>query len=118
MASSPRVKAWQTDALWQLKKYKGTIRDYPVHLTLVFSFADNRRHDLDNAASTVLDILREAGIIADDDYRHICPLTLDCDGVDRQNPRVEIFIKETKSGKIDTGGHNKQSIPISDDCEF
>lgn len=94
MASNPRVKAWQADALWQLKGINPYTGAYPVAVTMLFSFSDNRRHDLDNVCSSILDILCKSGIFVDDDYRHICPLTLDCVGVDKANPKVEIYIQE------------------------
>lgn len=92
VTSNPRVKAWQDEALWQLKAVTPYSGDYPTRIHLLFSFSDNRRRDLDNACASVFDILRKADIIADDDYRHLCPITLDCAGVDKANPRVEISI--------------------------
>lgn len=92
VASNPRVKAWQTDAAWQLKNVKVPIFDYPISVHLSFAFRSARRRDLENAASTVLDALVHAGVLADDDYKHACPIILDFLGVDRDNPRVEITL--------------------------
>lgn len=47
-----------------------------VRMEMSFALADNRRRDLDNMASSVLDLLQDAGIIADDCWREIPELTL------------------------------------------
>lgn len=97
VASNPRVKAWQTDAAWQLKSVKVPVWKYPIAVRLSFAFRTARRRDLENAASTVLDALVHAGVIADDDYKHVCPITLDFLGVDKTNPRVEVELDIEKA---------------------
>lgn len=88
ITSSKLSKVWVEQALWQLKGKK-PVTSYPVALRLVFYVKDNRGRDLDNMASSALDVLQEAGIIVGDDWQHVRPLTMDCGGVDA-NPRVEI----------------------------
>lgn len=52
-----------------------------------------RRHDIDNSVPKfILDGLVDSGMIADDDYKHITKLTLEC-GVDIDNPRTIINVK-------------------------
>lgn len=104
ISSNPRVKAWQEDAAWQLKTVSIPARGwlYPLTIKLAFAFRTARRRDLENAASTVLDALVHAGIIADDDYKHACPITLDFIGVDKQNPRVEITLEEKPADQADS----------------
>lgn len=94
MASNIRVKTWQTDALWQLKTVQCPDWGYPLQIEMVFYWEDRRRRDLDNACSSVLDILRKAEIIAEDDYLHVDPLILKFGGIDKTSPRVEIKIDE------------------------
>lgn len=93
ITSSDRSKRWRTDALWQLKG-KDVVTKYPISCTMVFFWGDKRRRDMDNTASGVLDVLRDGGIIEDDDYTHIDTLTLQSGGYDKQNPRVEIYLDE------------------------
>lgn len=90
---SPRYKEWETDALWQLKVQK-PVEAYPVALTVVFYQKDHRKRDLDNQLSSVLDTLVKAEILRSDTWQDICPITIDCQGVDKDNPRVEIYIDE------------------------
>jgi Holliday junction resolvase RusA-like endonuclease len=93
ITSSTRAKEWFVDAHWQLKG-KSPVSAYPVAITMIFYFKNNRKHDLDNVCSTVLDGIKKAGIIEDDSYEHVCPITLDFGGVDKTDPRVEIYIDE------------------------
>jgi len=96
ITSSVKVKAWQQDALWQLKGVKPIV-DYPVCLTMTFYYDSKRRHDLDNSSSGVLDILVKAGILVDDDVAHVDQLELVFGGYDKTNARVEILISPQSS---------------------
>lgn len=62
-------------------------------VTLCYFFPDRRRRDPDNySGKMILDGLVRAGIIADDSFGNI-DLVLSAE-VDRDNPRVEITVKE------------------------
>lgn len=91
ITSSVLVKQWQTNCLWQLKGIK-PIEKYPVCVNLLFFYDSNRRHDLDNGAAGVMDILVKAGILEDDSTKYVQKLCLTYGGVDKNNPRVEIYI--------------------------
>jgi len=93
IASNSGVLAWKRDALWQLKAYK-PIEKYPVALTVVFYVPDNRRRDLDNMLTSIQDVLVKAGILKDDNWQNLSPITLDCGGIDKENPRAEIWIDD------------------------
>lgn len=55
---------------------------------------DYRRRDLDNQATAILDGLVAGGILPDDRCDIVPKLTVEFRGVDRENPRAEIHIKE------------------------
>jgi len=56
-------------------------------------FKTKIRHDCDNQTPKfILDGMVDAGLIIDDDEKHITSLTLRC-GYDKDNPREEILIK-------------------------
>ena len=63
-----------------------------AEVTITYFFGDNRRHDADNyCGKFLLDGLTAAGVIADDDFKH---LHLTVRGmVDHKNPRTEIEVK-------------------------
>lgn len=96
LRSAPAVKEWQEQAIMMLKlQFKGLkTTDYPINISMVFYFGDNRRRDLDNALSTVMDALVAAEVIEDDDNKHVECITIQYGGLDIVNPRVEIFFDE------------------------
>lgn len=55
---------------------------------------DNRRHDLDNQATSILDALVKAFIIPDDSVKFVGRITVDNMGVEKSNPRAEIKVLE------------------------
>lgn len=83
---------WEKQALWQLKGTK-PVTEYPVALSMTFYVKDNRGRDMDNMLASVLDCLQKAGVLANDDWQHCRPITIDCGGIDKLNPRVEITWK-------------------------
>ncbi len=62
---SPDYRAWQTNALLQLRRQYGWHVAGPIHVRLLFNRADTRS-DLDNLVKPVLDTLMSAGRISDD----------------------------------------------------
>lgn len=96
LRSAPAVKEWQESALLQLKQqwrgYKMT--GYPINVTLVVYYDNLRRHDLDNALSTVMDALVAAEIIEDDSTAFVECITISFGGHDKVDPRVEVFFDE------------------------
>lgn len=68
---------------------------YPkASVCITYFFPDQRRHDADNyAGKFLLDGLTKAGVIVDDDLKHI---SVSIYGEhDKQNPRTEITIMKT-----------------------
>jgi Holliday junction resolvase RusA-like endonuclease len=61
-------------------------------------YENKRKFDLDNVVSVISkfaqDALVELGRLPDDNYEHIVQITGTFGGVDRDNPRVEMRIKE------------------------
>lgn len=53
---------------------------------------DKRRRDLDNQATAILDALVAAGILPDDDSRHMQRLSVELKGYDKYDPHAYILI--------------------------
>lgn len=89
--TSKNVKDWQESAAWQLR----SSQSYPgkVRLGYVFFVKDNRRRDLDNMIATVNDALVKAGIIEDDDWKHLS-IGYAIGKLHKENPRVEVSVEE------------------------
>lgn len=94
--SSKTVQEWKKQAVaslaLQFSGYKVT--SYPIGVTIIFYFDNKRRHDCDNVAAGVMDSLTQAGVIEDDSVSYVDCLTIQYGGVDKVNPRAEIFIDD------------------------
>ena len=96
ITSSNKAKEWTQIAVRELQEqFKGyKVTEYPITLRLVFYNKDNIRRDLDNQLSTVLDAMRHAGVIAEDDNKHINKLLVEYGGLDKANPHCEIILDD------------------------
>lgn len=83
---------WHTDAEYQLFNEKVQM-DGVLAMDLKFWVQNNRTADLDNKSQSVLDLLKDCGIIPDDCWQVVRRISAECLGIDRENPRVEINIK-------------------------
>jgi Holliday junction resolvase RusA-like endonuclease len=59
-------------------------------------FPDNRARDGQNYMKVLTDYLVSEGVFADDNWRNIVGEQWFSGGIDRENPRVEITIREYK----------------------
>lgn len=77
---------------------RGVKIERPVFMEYTW-FEKNRRRDLDNISSfgrkVVQDALVSAGVLKDDGWKHVVGFS-DRFDVDRENPRIEVLIKEIK----------------------
>lgn len=96
VASNANVKRWQQSAVLQLQsQFNGfKVVDYPIAIDLVIYYKDNLRRDLDNAVNGIMDCLVKAKVIEDDDTKHISQICVQYGGIDKENPRAEIFIED------------------------
>ena len=98
IASSEKFNEWHNQAMmdlcFSLNKDRDVFRNKQVEIELTFYNSDNRRHDLDNMTSSVLDLLVDAEFIDDDCCGIVNRLIINFGGVDRKNPRVEVTITE------------------------
>lgn len=94
--SSKIHESWHTTAIPEMKKrWEGyQITEYPIGITMTFFWKDLRRHDLDNGVATILDALKDAGVIEDDYYKFVDTIQAQYGGLDRDNPRCEIYLDE------------------------
>jgi hypothetical protein len=64
-------------------------------IQLVFWLPDNRKCDLTNKAESVMDLLVDCEVIEDDCWQVIPKLYLNAAGIDKEDPRVEIYIQKS-----------------------
>ena len=91
--TSLRHQRWHESATAQLLEYKNAgINKCEIQLN--FWMPDNLRRDLDNMVTSVFDLLKDLEIIKDDSWRSIPSYYVRAAGIDKENPRVEIWIEE------------------------
>lgn len=96
LRSAPAVKAWQESARLQLQsQFSGyEVTGYPISIACVVFYGSERRKDLDNSLNALTDALVASGVIVDDSYKYIDCITMQFGGIDKKNPRAEIYIDE------------------------
>ncbi len=94
--TDPKTTAYIKDAVQQLKdQFAGyKISNYPINVQMVFYYPTHHRKDIDNSMSTILDCMKTAGVIEDDDVEHVNELYAFFGGYDKENPRVEILLED------------------------
>lgn len=97
IGTTSSTKDWQKIAHFQLlQQWKGHhVSIYPVTVTMIFFFDSKRPRDIDNCCATVMDALKHADVIEDDDYNHVDCIQLQYGGLDKSDPRVEVYIDES-----------------------
>lgn len=97
---SNKYREWHKDASEQLKgQYPLAVALSGIPIVKVQAielrlFApDKRAADLTNKAESVMDLLVDNGIIADDNWFVVPIILLTFGGVDKADPRVEIILK-------------------------
>lgn len=83
-AKKAKEQGWQAD---DKKAYR---------VSIGITEQDKRRRDLDNQATAILDALVLAGILPDDDNRHLQHLTVFLLGYDKYDPHATILVNECK----------------------
>lgn len=113
ITSSNIVKAWQIQALTELRAEKRRFNNGRIQIDYMFYVVDDAQRDLDNMIASVNDILQHAnalmtykdgkekilkgtGIIYGDHWQKLRIGSADAE-IDRANPRAELIITELDS---------------------
>ena len=79
-AAQAKEQGWQADD------------DAAYYVEIYITEPDKRRRDLDNQATAILDALVLAGILPDDDNRHLQQLSVELKGYDKYDPHAYILV--------------------------
>ena len=96
---------WHSDAMLQMQSQLAVLTshdfvfeagqpggiDYPVSITLTFYHGDNVRRDSDNQAASIMDLLQDAKVLADDRWQIVRILNI-YNHYDKGNARCIIEI--------------------------
>lgn len=92
---SAKHQKWHQDAMLQLQAQiaiaKPEVVDWPVSITLSFYHGDQVRRDSDNQAASIMDLLQDAKVLADDRWQIVRILNI-YNHFDKGNARCLIEI--------------------------
>ena len=89
---SNKHKDWHTEQMWKLKMLKIPVQTEPVCIEMTFYAETKAKGDLDNKATSVLDLMKDVGIIEDDNWYVVPSLILKFGGQDKLSPRCEVLV--------------------------
>jgi hypothetical protein len=90
--SSEAFIAWHEEMMLRVRRYRPA-KPIPQAVVSITFYPDTRRmFDLSNAAESVMDLLVDAEILADDSWSVVPDLALHFGAVDAKNPRAEVEI--------------------------
>ena len=89
---SAAYRLWEKYAALEVLKYKGLMLE---NVTMQFEFwmPDNRRCDMDNKLASIFDLLVKMQILKDDSWQCVPSFYCITEGIDKEKPRVEIWIR-------------------------
>ncbi|MBQ1778303.1 MAG: RusA family crossover junction endodeoxyribonuclease [Acidaminococcaceae bacterium] len=102
---SKNYRTWHESALLQIEAMaisREASISYPVAISLNFIHGDLRRRDSDNGTSSILDLLVDAGILADDNWQIVRILNV-YNQYDKGHARCEIMISQLTIKTEETG---------------
>ena len=90
--TDPKLKSFMKKAKEEVQsQWNKPVLEKIDNLTCVFYNRDKRNHDLGNELDTLLDVIK--GIIVKDDNQFcISSIQVEYGGVDKENPRTELWI--------------------------
>lgn len=94
VASNKNVREWKQNVALQLTQGKYECIKGQVKISIIFYNKDQRKRDLDNMTTSVLDTLKNSNIIEDDNCFIVNEVHSYFGGVEKYNPRAEVIIEQ------------------------
>ncbi len=92
LISSLKYKAWHTEQAYKIARYRPNEPYSECNISIRYFMPNKRKTDMDNKASSILDLLKDMMFIKDDNCFCVQQLNQQFCGVDVKNPRAEIEI--------------------------
>lgn len=102
LISSDKARANEYDMISQFLSQKPRHQvPSPVSVSIDIYEPNRCRRDLDNQATSILDALTRANVLADDSINHVSELHVRLAGIDNKRPRAVVYIKHKHSNDSD-----------------
>lgn len=90
---SRRFEMWHDENLFCLFRQKRPSEPLfsPLFIKMIFFHGDRTRRDSDNEATSILDLLQDGGVIADDNWQIVQKILIE-NRYEKGNPHCEIMI--------------------------
>lgn len=93
MVPSESHEAWHAEMMRETRKqWREKTLEKVKSIKITFTAADKRKADNSNKAESVMDLLVDAGVLADDNWFVVPELNLVFAGVDKEKPQACIMI--------------------------
>jgi len=92
IAQADAYKQYESDCIYQISAFARKAIDYPVNVCCIYYMPTLGRVDLVNLLEATCDILKAAGVVADDNSKIVAAHDGSRVRYDKENPRVEIEI--------------------------
>lgn len=98
IVSSKDYMAWHTIACYEIKLQAGKqfLTSGPHAIEIIMWGANAVKWDLSNKLESLMDLMVDCGILADDNWSEVPDIHVKFGGVDRVDPRAEIKIEQIK----------------------
>ncbi len=100
LISSEAFLAWHGEMMLHIRPHRPKTPIVRASVAITFFAENRRRFDLSNAAESVMDLLVDAGILADDSWEVVPELMLRFGGVEARKARAEVSIAQQSSPDI------------------
>ena len=94
--SSERHNDWEKQVIEEVtEQFKGLrVTNYPIQIACKLFYKTRTKRDLDNQLSSILDVLKKAGVIEDDNMNYVNKIIVEFGGFDKENPRAEVTLED------------------------
>lgn len=97
ITSSKRAKDWNMEKRVEIHSMHlppmAVDEENPVSVSVIFYNSTRRKADIDNKLTAILDLIKDTGLISDDNCFVVRKIHAEFGGVDRENPRAEVSIE-------------------------
>jgi len=90
LISSEAFLTWHVEMMLRVRRFRPKVPIARASVAITLFAESRRRFDLSNAAESVMDLLVDAEILADDSWAVVPELTLKFGGVEPEGARTEI----------------------------